>query len=118
MASHALSLTKESQLCFAGGVALNCAANGQLIQVDGLDRVYIPPCANDSGGAIGAALWHENQLHPERSRSVQAAGDLYQGAFLGPSFTTAACQQAIIDAGLEAERIDDTKQLCDRVLKN
>ncbi len=115
MARHAVSLTGESQLCFAGGVALNCSANGQILQVDGPQQLFIPPCASDCGGAVGAALWHENQLHPERQRSLQATGDRYQGAFLGPSFTPSECEQAILSASLKAERIDDPEQLCRRV---
>ncbi len=117
MARHALHQTNESQLCFAGGVALNCSANGHLLQLEGLKQLYIPPCANDSGGAVGAALWHENQLHPDRHRTLQASNDLYRGSFLGPTFTTAECEQAICSAGLQAERIDNPEQLCERIAK-
>ncbi len=115
MARYAIQVTGKPELCLAGGVALNCAANGRLAQTPEVSKLWVPPCANDSGGAIGAALWYENQLHPDRARTIQSQGDLYSGAALGPEFTTSDCEQAIQAAGIATQKFDDAEQLCEHV---
>ena len=61
MARHAATLTGERNACLAGGVALNCVANGRLLREGPFERLWIQPAAGDAGGAIGAALygWHQ-----------------------------------------------------------
>ena len=70
-------------LCLAGGVALNCVANGRVLRESGLRDIWIQPAAGDAGGAIGAALsaWYEYHGNPRT-----ADGDRMRGAYLGPSF--------------------------------
>jgi carbamoyltransferase len=82
------SLAKETgarKLCLAGGVALNCVANGKVIQDHTFDGMWIQPAAGDAGGALGAALaaYHMYQGQP---REVQP-GDSMRGSYLGPSFS-------------------------------
>jgi carbamoyltransferase len=74
------------QLCLAGGVALNCVANGRLLREGPFTDIWIQPAAGDAGGALGAALsvWHEYLDKPARRRS--ADGDRMRGAYLGPAF--------------------------------
>ena len=61
MARHVHALTGQSNLCLAGGVALNCVANGRLLREGPFDQIWIQPAAGDAGGALGAALfvWHQ-----------------------------------------------------------
>ena len=82
MADRARELTGERQLCLAGGVALNCVANGRLRTSGAFDDIWVQPAAGDAGSALGAALshWHEAQGRERSARN----GDTMAGAFLGP----------------------------------
>lgn len=84
MAKEAQHLTGSQHLCLAGGVALNCVANGLLQNEDIFDEIYIQPAAGDAGGAVGAALaaYH---IYFEQSRSIQKP-DSMAGAYLGPEY--------------------------------
>ncbi|HUP00804.1 MAG TPA: carbamoyltransferase [Gemmatimonadota bacterium] len=84
MGRHVHRETCERHLCLAGGVALNCVANGRLLREGPFERLWIQPAAGDAGGALGAALvaWHEWAGAPRRP----ALGDAMAGGFLGPSF--------------------------------
>lgn len=97
MARHAHALTGESALCLAGGVALNCVANGRLLREGPFEHLWIQPAAGDAGGAVGAALlaWHQVFGH---DRSPSPAGcDAMKGSYLGPSFSDEEIQ-AFLDA--------------------
>lgn len=78
-------VTGQRYLCLAGGVALNCVANGKILREGIFDDIWIQPAAGDAGGALGAALavWH-NYL--ENPREVDNYHDLQQGSYLGPEF--------------------------------
>jgi carbamoyltransferase len=80
--------TGERNLCLAGGVALNCVANGQLLRAGIFDNIWIQPAAGDAGGALGAALsvWHQ-YLDQPRQPSGKAM-DGMNGAYLGPDYDT------------------------------
>jgi carbamoyltransferase len=84
-------------LCMAGGVALNCVANGRVLRESGLRDLWIQPAAGDAGGAIGAALaaWHEYHNQPRPVRE----DDRMRGAYLGPSFTAEQIRGALDAAG-------------------
>ena len=86
-ARHLRKETGERNLCLAGGVALNCVANGKILREGIFDRMWIQPAAGDAGGAIGAALhaWHDVM---DRPRSVPVSGDLQKGSYLGPAFSS------------------------------
>lgn len=86
LARHARELTGQKNLCLAGGVALNCVANGHILKEKIFERVWIQPAAGDAGGALGAALaaWHsDNSTIP---RQVRQTDDM-QGSLLGPAFS-------------------------------
>ncbi|MEX0324477.1 MAG: carbamoyltransferase [Puniceicoccaceae bacterium] len=87
LARHAREVTGKANLCLAGGVALNCVANGKILREKLFDNIWIQPAAGDAGGALGAALavWHMHKEHPQ-PRTVQKP-DSMQGAFLGPGFS-------------------------------
>ena len=78
--------TSLENLCLAGGVALNCVANGRILREGPYKQIWIQPAAGDAGGALGAALaaWHR---FDEKSRTVTGRGDSMRGSYLGPSFS-------------------------------
>lgn len=114
-ARHAHQLTGMRHLVMAGGVALNCVANGRVLREGPFDQLWIQPAAGDAGGALGSALliWHHLLDQP---RQVQAR-DNQMGSFLGPAFcnddiglfldATGACYEYIIDETLLLERVID-----------
>ncbi len=88
-AAHLRSMTCERNLVLAGGVALNCVANGKLVAEKIFDKVWIQPAAGDAGGALGAALLASHMVFEEpRVRSVRG-GDIQQGSYLGPRYSSA-----------------------------
>jgi len=90
--------TRETDLCLAGGVALNCVANGKIVRGDtGFRRIWVQPAAGDAGGALGAALatWHGHLGRPRPSRGK----DAMRGALLGPRFDGAAIDAALAELG-------------------
>jgi carbamoyltransferase len=86
MAKEAQRLTGSENLCMAGGVALNCVANGKLMNAGIFKNIFIQPAAGDAGGSLGAALaaYH---LYYEKPRVYEEAMDLMQGSYLGPEFS-------------------------------
>jgi carbamoyltransferase len=87
-------------LCMAGGVALNCVANGRVLRESGFRDLWIQPAAGDAGGAIGAALsaWYEHHGNPRI-----AAGDRMRGAYLGPRFTDEEIRTTLDALGVRYE---------------
>ena len=86
MARQVRKETGMKNLCLAGGVALNCVANGRILREGIFDRIWIQPAAGDAGGALGAALlvWHQYLGHP---RQVDGEHDSQAGSYLGPEFS-------------------------------
>jgi len=91
------SMACTRNLCLAGGVALNCVANGKVVRDGRFDRVWIQPAAGDAGGAVGAALaaFHQFKGGP---RTV-AARDGMSGALLGPEFSQAEIERRLMACG-------------------
>ncbi|MCP5104879.1 MAG: carbamoyltransferase [bacterium] len=85
MARHAKAVTGSKYLCLAGGVALNCVANGKILRENIFDDIWIQPAAGDAGGALGAALavWYD---YLDKPRTVDGKNDLQKGSYLGPEF--------------------------------
>ena len=86
MAKHVRKETGLKDLCLAGGVALNCVANGKILREGIFDRIWIQPAAGDAGGALGAALftWYQILGHERMADGVQ---DSQYGSYLGPNFS-------------------------------
>jgi carbamoyltransferase len=98
--------TGAENLCMAGGVALNCVANGKVLRDGMFKRVWIQPAAGDAGGALGAALaaYH---LHKAGPRRLENQLDGMNGAYLGPSYDDDECSRRLQQAGARFERLDD-----------
>src|SRR5882672_9857101 len=109
--------TGEKNLCLAGGVALNCVANGKLLRDGCFARLWLQPAAGDAGGALGAAqvAYH---LHAKRERKVNGAMDGMRGGYLGPDFADDEIQRRLNAAGAVFEVFDDKKivEECARAL--
>jgi carbamoyltransferase len=110
---HVCRQTGMKHLVLAGGVALNCVANGHLLREGDFDDIWIQPAAGDAGGALGAALfvWHQLLDNPRRPDGR----DTQQGSFLGPSFTTGDIERALAAHGASGRRFDDEGELLDHV---
>jgi carbamoyltransferase len=93
--------TRMSNLCLAGGVALNAVANGRLLPETPFEQLYIQPAAGDSGTAVGAAyyVWNQELGRPR--------GFVMDHAYTGPAFTDEEIRAAIEASGISAERLDD-----------
>jgi carbamoyltransferase len=102
----------QRNLCLAGGVALNCVANGKIVRDGKFDNVWIQPAAGDAGGAVGAALAAYYALS-ERERRLNGEQDGMSGAFLGPDFTEADIRHRLVAEGACFEVIDDEPTLLD-----
>jgi carbamoyltransferase len=98
--------TGEKNLCLAGGVALNCVANGKLLRKKYFDRLWLQPAAGDAGGALGAALV-AHHLHKGVERTVQPGLDAMQGGYLGPQFSLEEIQNRLIKAGAVFDTLGD-----------
>ena len=98
--------TGEKNLCLAGGVALNCVANGILLREKIFDNIWIQPAAGDAGGALGAALstWH--QYH-NKERSPSKGRDAMKGSFLGPEFSDAEIEAALMACGAKFKKLSE-----------
>ena len=95
----------QTRLCLAGGVALNCVANGRLLREGPFDDIWIQPASGDAGGALGAALaTHYEYLGNHRALSEQ---DPMRGAYLGPSFSNDAIANALDDLKAVYTKLDD-----------
>ncbi len=114
LAKHAAEVTGKTNLCLAGGVALNCVANGKLHHSGVFKHIWVQPAAGDSGGALGAALaaWH---LHFKRDRMSTDAPDHMQGGYLGPSFTDEQAAAALTAEGAVFLQLQSS-ELLDRVI--
>ena len=113
MARHAHALTGATDLCLAGGVALNCVGNGRIEREGPFGRLWIQPAAGDAGGALGAALlvWHQllgNERHP-------TATDSQHGSLLGPRFDDASIGAFLDAADARYRHFDDEAELCREV---
>ena len=114
MARHLHALTGDENLCLAGGVALNCVANGRLLREGPFRQIWVQPASGDAGGALGAALafWHGHQGAP---RMVRPGRDSMQGGFLGPSYSDAAIEAALQRRNLRAERLPSSDHTAARI---
>ena len=103
------ALAKEADtrnLCLAGGVALNCVANGKVLRDGQFENIWIQPAAGDAGGALGAALsaYHGFLAQP---RKLNGAGDAMKGSYLGPRFSQDEVESRLTAAGAKFTRLDD-----------
>ncbi|MEE8506539.1 MAG: carbamoyltransferase [Kiloniellales bacterium] len=103
------SLAKETgqrNLCLAGGVALNCVANGKVLRDGAFERIWVQPAAGDAGGALGAALL-AYYLFENQPREPDGATDAMAGAFLGPAFAQDEIEACLAAAGARYTVLDE-----------
>ena len=113
MARYARELTGCENLCMAGGVALNCVANGKLLRSGIFKDVFVQPAAGDAGGALGAALFvHYQLLNNPREADP---GDSCQGSLLGPSFSNQEVRVELDQVGAVYEFYEDEAKLLEVV---
>ena len=101
----------SGNLCLAGGVALNCVANGKLLREKTFDHIWVQPAAGDAGGAIGAALvaWHELHDKPRRNGADPRLRDAMRGAYLGPRYSIEQAKAELDEMGAVYTRLADDK---------
>ena len=105
---EALRLTGRRQLCLAGGVALNCVANGKLWrELPGLDGLWIQPAAGDAGGALGAALYVDCHHYGSSRHAAVGHFDGQSGSLLGPEFSPEEMERALRGAGIVFRSVAD-----------
>jgi len=109
--------TGERNLCLAGGVALNCVANGKVLRDGKFEKIWIQPAAGDAGGAAGAALSAYFQ-YLDKPRSVNAGLDAMAGAYLGPVFDDDESESRLKALGAVYDRIDDENALMEQVAQS
>ena len=119
LAHSLIKETGEKNLCLAGGVALNCVANGKVLREGGLDHLWIQPASGDAGGALGAALagYH---LHLEQPRQLTNSIDSMKGGYLGPGFSDEEIIKRLEELGAQFEVLqeDDLIRSCVETLKD
>jgi carbamoyltransferase len=104
------SLARETgmkNLCLAGGVALNCVANGKVLRDRAFDHVWVQPAAGDAGGALGAALLAHHAHGGERRRGVM--GDAMNGSYLGPAYRQDDIERRLTEAGARFTVLSDSE---------
>jgi carbamoyltransferase len=110
----ARQLTGSKHLVLAGGVALNCVANGKLLRAGTFDDIWIQPAAGDAGGAVGAAyaVWH---IHDGNARHLNGKADAIEGSYLGPEFSSKEIRRALEKYDAKARCYDDFQKLASDV---
>lgn len=98
-------LTNSTNLCLAGGVALNCVANGKALRSQTFESLWIQPAAGDAGGALGAAL--HTHFSSGKDRILEGGDDSQQGSFLGPSYSDSETETYLESYGIPYEQLDD-----------
>jgi carbamoyltransferase len=91
-------------LCMAGGVALNCVANGKILKQSGFKHIWIQPAAGDAGGALGAAYAVYYGYSGDARKEIEM-GDKMQNSLLGPSFTSDEIRKCLIENGINFEEL-------------
>jgi carbamoyltransferase len=112
MAREAKRLTGARNICLAGGVALNCVANGKLLKSGIFDNLWIQPAAGDAGGALGAAL-AAHYIYSGKERHVDGAHDQMKGSYLGPEYSDLDIMQTARKYRAVYHRCDTLESLCE-----
>lgn len=106
MAREAKRLTGTKNICLAGGVALNCVANGKLLRSGEFDEMWIQPAAGDAGGALGAAL-AAYYIYFKNQRIASGKTDIMKGSYLGPEYSDLEIEKTARKYKAHYERPDD-----------
>ena len=114
-AIYAKNLTGSKNLCLAGGVALNCVANGKILEQNIFDNVWIQPAAGDAGGALGSALsfWHQDLNMPRTLNSTKL--DSQKGSYLGKFYTDIDIEKVLNEYGATYTHFESRQLLINTV---
>ncbi len=120
MARHVHEVTGQSNLCLAGGVALNCVGNGRVLREGPFKNIWIQPASGDAGGALGAALlvWHK---YLGNNRIVDDQHDLQKSSLLGPAYSDDYVEKFLTDSDIPYRRFDGktiVKEVADLIAQN
>jgi carbamoyltransferase len=113
MARYARKLTQKENLCLSGGVALNCVANGKLLEQKIFKEIWIQPASGDAGGALGCALFAHFQLMGRRR--ILSPKDSMNGSFLGPKFENNTIRSFLKDKQIPHLFYDSENELLEKV---
>ncbi len=113
-ARHVKRITKEKNLCLAGGVALNCVANGKILRSGIFEKLWIQPAAGDAGGALGAAYiaYHHYLNQPVKQKKGR---DRQKGSYLGPAYSDADLEAFLREYKLPFKRVSRPADLCKKI---
>jgi len=116
LARYVAGVTGMRNLCLAGGVALNCVANGKLLRERVFDNIWIQPGAGDAGSALGAALfvWHQLLDNPRERNGLD---DAQKGSLLGPSFSSETVRRHLDELGAVYDHVPDEGELLARTVR-
>ncbi len=114
MSKYTKELTGQKNLCLAGGVALNCVANGELLRSRIFDNIWIQPASGDAGGSLGAALFTHYQLL--ENKRLPAKHDSMKGSFLGPSFSNQRIRKFLLDKNAPYHLYEEEEELLEVVV--
>ncbi len=110
MANHAYDLVDSKFLCLAGGVALNCVANGRVLRESKFDDLWIQPAAGDAGGALGAAMYVYHSLFGAKRSLDSDRLSIQGGSYFGPGYSDDEVQSCLDTYGLTYEKINGDKR--------
>ena len=113
MATFARDTSAQENLCLAGGVALNCVANGKLLEKGIFKRIWIQPASGDAGGALGAALFVHHQLLEQKRTPIQS--DSMSGSYLGPSCKNESIKDFLVHSEVPYQFFDKEDDLLQEV---
>jgi carbamoyltransferase len=106
--------TGQKNLCLAGGVALNCVANGKILRDGQFERIWIQPAAGDAGGAIGGAFAAYHQFK-DQARRLNGVRDGMRGAYLGPAFEQGEIERRLADIGAVFDVVSEDAMIASTV---
>lgn len=111
MTRYFAAQTGQKNLCLAGGVALNCVANGKILKDGAFENIWIQPAAGDSGGALGAALAAHHQHFKKPATPKKPQADSMNGSYLGPSYSNEQIQGELDFCGARYERLSTAQMI-------
>ncbi len=116
MAKEAQRITGARNLCMAGGVALNCVANGRLYNAGVFENIFVQPAAGDAGGSVGAAMaaYH---IYYAKERNITRQRDAMKGSYLGPDFSDGEVEIVARKYGAVYQKAESTDELCREVAR-
>ena len=114
---HVRAATQEKNLCLAGGVALNCVANGKILRSGVFDKIWIQPAAGDAGGALGAALGAHHLHFKKPAPKSGPTADWMLGSYLGPQYSDQEIETELKSAGAVWHKLTE-QELIERAAKS